>query len=501
MAAFGSAPGIIVGAGVGAAASIALAPAFELPKQAAWAANPNRIFDLGTLARLVAIGAIPASAAVDEAARDGFTADKLAALVYGAQRVPPFGEALTMWRRQLITDELFGHVIVKEGFAREYVGALSALKLSEPNDPVQVANAIHRGIMADPGLLVHPLDLSPGNVDAYPVSDLDPLAEAASWGLSRERLRVLVGLQGLPMGSHEAAQAHFRGVLLRQDYNRAIAEGNTRNEWADAILEQSRSIPTERDYVEGYIRGWITEQEAMDGAARRGMQPDDTHLLQLIHGRAPAWRQVFIGGIRGGARRGPPVQPDTTWPEIPLEVLQALRESNIRPEWYGLVWANRFNYPQPFVLRALAQSGDVTQAETEQILLYEGWEPTLARKVSTKWASGGGGGADPYVKKAETQLWNTTHSSYVAMLATDQDATDRLDLLAIPAASQDVILRLWRSERELARKQLTATQVKKAYIEAVENAATGFAWTLEDARMRLVEMGYTFEDATTFLEE
>ena len=61
--------------------------------------------------------------------------------------------------------------------------------------------------------------------------------------------------------------------------------------------------------------------------------------------------------------------------------LKGLRESDIRPEWYSLAWAQRFTYPAAFVLRALAQAGDLTQAEVEEILLFEGWEPTLARKV------------------------------------------------------------------------------------------------------------------------
>ncbi len=58
MAAFGAAPGIIVGTGVGLAASVALQPAVEIPKQEAWKASPNRILDPATLARLVAQGGI-----------------------------------------------------------------------------------------------------------------------------------------------------------------------------------------------------------------------------------------------------------------------------------------------------------------------------------------------------------------------------------------------------------------------------------------------------------
>src|SRR4029077_11633066 len=95
----GSAPGIIIGVGVGTAAAAALEPAIEIPRQDAWNRLPNRILDAGTLARLVAQGGVDLGAAHAEAQREGYAADKVDALVYLAQTVPGFGEALTLYRR------------------------------------------------------------------------------------------------------------------------------------------------------------------------------------------------------------------------------------------------------------------------------------------------------------------------------------------------------------------------------------------------------------------
>jgi hypothetical protein len=70
-----------------------------------------------------------------------------------------------------------------------------------------------------------------------------PDAEAWARGYDRDRLGVAVGLQGLPMGRIEAAQAFFRKIITCGDYIRAFNESNNRNEWAEAVLEYARQIP------------------------------------------------------------------------------------------------------------------------------------------------------------------------------------------------------------------------------------------------------------------
>src|SRR5207237_2581886 len=103
----------------------------------------------------------------------------------------------------------------------------------------------------------------------------------------------------------------------------------------------------------------------------------DTDLLFKITGRPLSFHQVFIGERRGGVYDG-------SIDAIDPAFLKALRESNIRPEWYNLAWAQRHSYPSPFVLRGLTEAGDLTQAEAHEILLFIGWPVELAAKVSTR---------------------------------------------------------------------------------------------------------------------
>ena len=177
-----------------------------------------------------------------------------------------------------------------------------------------------------------------------------------------------------------------------------------------------------------------------------------------------------------------------------------MQESNIRPEWYNLAWAQRYTYPSAFVLRALTQSGDLTQTETHTILLDIGWEPTLAEKVSTKWAGGTGTTSDPLLKSARTSLLTALRKAYVLG---DEDAASAQTLLTaegVAPATQTELLATWDRERSITRKELTPAQLKKAYREGIVNPATGTPFTKDEVVAELVTRGFSTADATVFVE-
>lgn len=506
----GSTPGIIVGVGVGAAASAAIEPAVELPKQAAWKANAHKVLNPAQMAALVAQGGVSLGAAQADGVLEGYGADKMNALVYLAQTVPGFAEAITGLRRGTITPDDFAHTLVKTAVDARYYPAIEDLQhvwLS----PQQVALGVVRSLLPDPGLMPVDLDTSGGSVPAYTKANIDVLKEALGGGIDRERLRVMVGSIGLPMSTQQAANATFRGIIQRPDFNRSILEGDVRPEWADAIFEQSRQYPTSHDYIEDHLRGWSDEAAMIAGTAKHGMSEADTQILFRISGRPLSWHQVHIGLARGGVYDGPIGDIDPAF-------LKALRESNIRPEWYNLAWAQRYSYPAAFVLRALTQGGDVTEAESRQILLFEGWEPTLAAKVAAKWAAGTGTTAAAkkqtlthltaeYLSGAMTEAALTTalqglgytaqqaadeialaefnaakadrtraikalSKRYVGAQLSDADARAGLARLGLPAGAIDKYLAAWVEERQDTLTTLSVSQIEKALKAGVLTAAT-----------------------------
>lgn len=475
--------GGIAALGVGGAAGAAFEPAFEVPRQEAWKAEPNRVLDLGTLAHLVAQGLITEEAAEGEAARSGYRPERLRALVQLNLRAPDVAEALALWRRGRITEAQVDHVLAKAQIEEQYHAAIKELEFTRL-DPAIIATAIQRGIMRDPGFLPVEPPSGAGKVRPFPVSGLDPLAEALASGVNEERLFVETALVGLPASPDLAARMTFRGIIDRVDFARAIAEGNTRNEWADALFEGFREILTARQYAELHLRGWITEEEMLAGTAKHGMSAADAELLFKVLGRPIPEHQVVTGEARGGVYDGP-------IDHIPAAFLAALRQSNIRPEWYNLAYANRYSYPSAFVLRSLTQAGDISEAEAHQILLNIGWPPDLAATVSAHWAGGtaGGGTADPLVKKAHTQLWTAAHKAYVDFELSEAQATETLQ--ALGALDPAAVLALWDRERMLVRRELTPAQVKKAYVQMVLTEA--------EATAKLEQLGMSPADVHTFL--
>jgi hypothetical protein len=282
-----------------------------------------------------------------------------------------------------------------------------------------------------------------GNVAAFPVQDIDPFTEAATFGIDPARLKVMAGIAGRPMGPELAARATFRAILKDADYRRAIAEGDVRNEWADSIFEVSREILTAGQYAELQLRGYLSDTERLANTDKHGMSEADSDLLYNLLGRSIPVHQITTGAARGGTFEG---AIDT----IPKAYLQSLQRGNLRPEYYSLAYANRYSLPSAFVLRALATGGEITQTEAKQLLLEIGWPPALADTVSQAWAKTAGGGAtDPYVKKAQSQLWTGAHKAFVKN-GTPRTTIEPILLTLVPdLANRDAIFQLWTDEAAL----------------------------------------------------
>ncbi len=485
--------GGIAAVGVGGAMAAAIAPVMEPARQAAWAEEPNRVLGLNEVARLVAQALITFADAGNDAKRQGFNENKLRAAIQLAFTAPDTATALNLWRRGLINDTEVRHSLHKAQIEPAYIPAILGLK-GDILSPGELAAAIHRGLVPDPGLLQGEQPKPPFTVDAYPVYQIPAVAEAAGSGYDKDRLGVLVGLQGLPMGTHEAAQALFRGIITHGDYIRAFNESNSRNEWAEAVLEYTRQIPTARDFFENALRGYHTLAWAQQQAERHGMSHEDSLVIYQNQGRPMNIRQITQALSRGGV-----FNPEPGELTDPYDA--SVVEGNIKPAYYELAKALKYTLPSPFVMRSLTASGVWSEAKAAQRLKDSGWIPEDADEAAKAWATPASGTASSHVGKAETQLWSTLHASYKAFESDDTTATEGFNVLGIPAAEQPRILELWRAERDLVRKQLTAAQVKKAYQKAVMNDATGAPWTRDDALNWLVTRGWERAEATTFLAE
>ena len=482
-----SVEGGVIGVGVGTAAAAAITPTIEPAKQDVWHANPYRVLDPRLLAELVVQALTPFAAAQDQAQRSGYDGNKFRAMVEAAFKGPPVAEALELWRRDKITPDQMRHALHKGGIETQYVEPIMELFVGRL-DPRIIATAIQRGIMLDPGFLPVGPPTGVGKVPKFPVSALNTLDEAKAHGMDYERLFVETAIVGLPASPDLAARMTFRNIINRIDFDRAISEGNTRNEWADFLFEGFREIPSVTTFVEGRLRAWINDTEMYEGTARHGMSKTDTDLLFKTHGRPISFHQVFIGERRGGT-----YGEDNSG--IEPAFLKSLQESNIRPEWYQLAWAQRHALPSAFVLRGLATRGDIDPATTRRILMWLGWPEFLVDPVVSAWTGSTTGVDAATVKSARTQAISEIRSAFLLGQADEGQATGWLKAVGVTPQTVGPLLAVWRVMLEVPQKGLTADQIVKAFKNLPAQ------WPRSRALDELQQLGLTADDAATLLDE
>lgn len=482
-----------IGFGLALTAQPALTPLSTGLRQTAWEADPNLAPSVFLLAEGVAQGQVDPAKARAWAHQQGLSDNAFAALVAVANVGPPLGLAYQAWRRNQLTDAEFQTALRRQGIEPAWFSALEALK-HDRLDLGAIATAVHRGIMDDHGLLVTPVPSGSGNVPRIPVSGLDTLAEFAAQGIDPERARVLVADTGLPLSLEEMLQLYNRHKVTATDVKVSIAESNVRNEYMDVALDLARRLLTPHEYAEAELRGINSRAEAQAGANLSGLTDADYVTLFELLGRPLNVHEMTTGLARGGNFGG-------DYSSVPQPYRDAIRRSAIRPEYADIAYANRYTYPSAFVLRSLAEAGDLGgQPAVAKVLEEIGWKPSFAQQVSTAWTTGGTG-SDPHIAKAQNQLWTTTHNSYKAQEISDATATTALSAAGVAAAAVPAILALWKEERSLVRKQLSPTQIRKALNLGVVNPATRAPWTVADAHAALLERGYDDADATVFLQE
>jgi hypothetical protein len=294
----------------------------------------------------------------------------------------------------------------------------------------------------DQGLVLGEQPTPPFKVDAYPVQPINAIDEAAGSGYDEKRLHTLVGLQGLPMGPHEAAQAYFRGIIEHGDYIRAFNTSNMRNEWAQAILDQTRQIPTARDFFENALRGYHDLTWAQEQAQRHGMSEADALVIYQNQGRP-----MNIHQITQALARGAKFNPEPG--EIKDPYLASIVEGPVKPGYYELAESLKYVNPSVFAIRSLAESGVWDEAKTATRLKWSGWLPADADEVAKAWTSKAAAAPkeNPWLAKAQQRLWTDSQNAYIKDGQTRAVIEPLISTFVTDLADRDAIFQLWNDSR------------------------------------------------------
>lgn len=462
----------------GVALSPTLAPVAHAIEQEAWKVAPVLAVDAEAAAQIAAERVSELPWAADQALQHGINADTFTKIYQDALNAPGFGELLRMFRRDSINEDQFVHGLNKMKLEDMWDAPLETLR-DDYLSPAEIATAIQRGQLHDPGYLPVDIDTAGSTVPPPAVSSLDPVTEAAAAGTNSERLAVKARLVGLPPAPGELMSLLNRGTINEAAFNLGVSQGNTRNEWAAVLMTLKRRLLTPHEYEEANLRGVLDPDAAHAGAALSGMEIADAELLFEIMGRSLAVHQITTGLERGGEYGG-------TYDDIPEPYRDAVRRSSIRPEYAKLAYANRYTVPSYFILKAILADGGMTPAQFAQYGKELGWPPDLADAAAKALSTGAAAKADPWIAKAETQLWTATHKAYVDALASEPQARANFTEIGVTAEAQTEIVRLWNSERDIRRASLTVKQIK----DAIGGPGHDHAW----ASQQLSNEGYNDDE-------
>jgi hypothetical protein len=449
----------------------ALAPLLRDLENFTWSEHPDKALDLMTAAAVAAEDVAAYDAMAQEAKYGGYNGDRFAWAYGETLNAPGVGELLALLRRNSEVQIDFAHGLRKAKLEARWDAALRNLRDLRIPGP-DLAYMVVRGVVPDGGTLPSSLPTQADNLSLPPQLNLDTLNEAALTGWDQERFAALVARSGLAMGPVQAANAYFRNILTRNDYELTIARGDLFPAFADPVLEVSRQILSANQYTERQLRGFTDRAGRLADTRKSGMSDEDSDKLYEVLGRAPSVHTLVIGLARGGKYPG-------SYANIPEPFKAAIQRSNIREEFAELVYAARFGYPSGFQIRSEAQRGDLSEGETEEILLELGWSPKWAAFFAAKWTATTPGSGKELVK---SELLAEFEGGFL----TESELRDHLTALGYVGANQDLEVHLADARRIKGWRDKGITALGKRYVASTmdQTAADGY----------LVELGVTDAD-------
>jgi len=472
-----------LGFAFGGAASRSVRPIFEVVEQESWDANPNRVLPANTLAELVATAITDFDAAAGEAQRQGYTGNRLRALVELALRTPTLGQAMEARRRNAITPEQYTHALSKAGIEPQYHPAMRELLEVLPSVTDMVRFAVRE--------VYNPQQRAALDLDAeFPAAFA---ADAARIGLGRDSAGNYWAAHWELPSYEQLAEMRFRGLLSAQEFRDALKAIDYAPTWRDKLEEIARRIPTITDMVRFAVR------EVYDDATRKALgidaeYPDAFTPQASLHGLSEEHaRQYWAAHWRlPSARQG----YQMVWRgEMALPELRTLLKAlDYPPKWRDRLFNIAFIVPGRIDLKRMLRHGILTRDEVRQGYERIGYDPANAElmtqiaeaEVSTPT------GEAAYVSKARTQLWGTLHREYVSRQLAEAEADAGLEQIGVPVGEREAVKTAWAFEAILTKRELTPAQIRKAYKKGL--------YTEPEALFELEERGMTAADADIFLQ-
>lgn len=309
------------------------------------------------------------------------------------------------------------------------------------------ANAIKQLSMGELGRLVAEQLITEGDAT-------DP---AARQGYGTDKVALAAELFRTAPGAPEAIDMLRRGLITAGDLDEAFKKHGLQPRWFGPWAGLKRNLISGQIYANLWLKGWITQAEAEAGGKLTGYEAADVDLMYKSTSRPAANQQMATAVARGV------VGPDG----VPMDYAQfvkGIRESDIRTEWADMLWGIRFAYPPLFQINRLVQAGAITAPEAVAWAVNDRYAPDVVAALGKYWgASATGGGKDLTAAEAQAE--------YEGGFMSEGELRTILQQLGYKQSAIDLLVHLSEARRVSAQRGRAVTAIEKVYLAHEIDAA------------------------------
>ena len=459
----------------------------------------NVLYDPDTAAQLVSKGVIQQDQGRSESSGGGLDNPHFDGLVDAQYVRPALAELLELLRRGEIKQQDFALALQRNGipdFWWDPLQALGRVLLS----PADLADATLRGF------------LDPDVAQEY----------AGTLGVLAPDFQVLIDNTGEPPGLMQLLEAYRREFIDEDRLKHGIRESRVRDEWID-VVEALRFEPmSAADSVNAAVQGHLSYDDAKTRATRAGLLPDDfdvvyqnagepiglVEMLELLN-RGVMTQDQVIQGIKESHYKDKyiPFILERKRTLIPYRTINTIIEKGVRDKQWGISYLMDLGYTQDDADALVSTSTSTKSAKAKELTEAQTLELYKAKQVKRDDAlqmletlGYDAHDADFLLSITDAQQSQAEQgkaiaairSSFLASKIVEQDASNQLDQLHVLSEARDQLLADWKIEKAGQVKTLTAAQVAAAVYYGI--------WSYDQAVAKLVELGYSQNDAAVVVD-
>lgn len=418
---------LAAGYGIGGATETALEPLLQNLRSRLWALDPSLPTDGATLALLLRLEAISEGEARGEAAKSGVGSDSLDRMRDALYAPPSTGELLEILRRGKQTPAQTKAALRQSGLDPRYID--DYLVLARNLLSVEAAAMARQQEFID---------------------DAELHARAAEEGYTAEDADLLYRMAGLPPGITVGLELLRRGEIDEHRFGEYVAEGHTKTKYTPDLLALRFQPLSAAVYAEALIRERISEEEAVAGAAKNGLNRDDFLTWSNMLGRPPG----IVEALTIINRR---TLGDPEGERAKAFFRDVVARSDVRTEYTDQLYELRHHYPSLFQVNRALQSGTITKELAADTLRKQGIAEAWVQAI----VNGHAGSAKAKTKDLSAAIIDTL---YEAGLYNHDEAEKALEHLGYDQAEADEYLNLWIARRIVAEIVRGLSLIRTRYV-------------------------------------